>query len=135
MSEMAAMKLELRRPPRGLMLRWVGLKVFVDGHKIGKIEHGSEETFDIPPGHHSINVGGYWGPDIELDFSAGETRNLECGVNSDIQFLAIGLCFGALVFGYFERSYDYTFTCGFTAIWAALCWKRFYYLKEILEDS
>ena len=66
---------------------WGSFNVFIDNQKVGKIKcDGSEEMFNILPGHHSIHVERAWQnwqhtKEIEVSLSADETLRIECCIN------------------------------------------------------
>ena len=86
---------EAREPAAGLVVdtritlkrfRWPpgdlgrAYKVFVDDREVGSIRRGQQESFEVPPGHHRIQLKIDWctSPEVAVDLGAGEEASLGC---------------------------------------------------------
>lgn len=61
--------------PKAYRDRIRAYKVKVDGERLGRIKHGSEESFEIAPGKHSVRCTIDWASSntVEIDVAPGGT--------------------------------------------------------------
>jgi len=78
------------------------LDVLVDGQKIGNIANNAEQSFEVPPGAHTVQVK-LWSKSeiINVDLSPDSTVMLECGIAPDFwkRTLLLGAVFLAMYLG------------------------------------